>query len=117
MTETTNKKKGEKALVEFSKSSQQSELKTHISKIMSNLSIKHGCQIAFIAKQPYLDQNLYQLIYLNAKHKNKQSQVYHGKDVIGYYHALSSQLLDGMKAHLMRLLRQGLSPTQVMTYH
>jgi hypothetical protein len=115
--ETTSKKKGKKALVEFSESSQQSQLKTRISKIMSNMSIKHGCQRAFITKQPYLDQNLYQLIYLNAKHKSKQGQVCHAKDVIGYCHALGSQLLDGMKAHLMGLLRQGLSPTQVMTYH
>ncbi len=79
--------------------------------------IEHGCQKAFIAKQPYLDQNLYQLIYLNAKHKNKQGQVCHGKDVIGYCHVLGSQLLDDMKAHLMGLLRQSLSPTQVITYH
>jgi hypothetical protein len=91
----TSKKKGEKALVEFLKSSQQSQLKIHILKIMSNMSIKHGCQKAFIAKQPYLDQNLYQLIYLNAKHKNKQGQVCHGKDVIGYCHASGSQLLNG----------------------
>jgi hypothetical protein len=54
---------------------------------------------------------------LNAKHKNKHGQVYHGKDVIGYRHALSSEMLDGMKAHLMGLLRQSLSPTQVMTHH
>jgi hypothetical protein len=54
---------------------------------------------------------------LNAKHKNKHDQVYHGKDVLGYHHALGSQLLDGMKAHLMGLLRQSLSPTQVMTHH
>ncbi len=84
---------------------------------MSNMSIKHDCQRASIAKQTYLDQNLYQLIYLNAKHKNKQGQVSHGKDVIEYHHTLGSQLLNGMKAHLMGLLRQGLSPTQVMTHH
>jgi hypothetical protein len=59
------------------------------------MSIKHGCQRAFITKQPYLDQNLYQLTYLNAKHKNKQGQVCHGKDVIGYCHASGSQLLNG----------------------
>jgi hypothetical protein len=64
-----------------------------------------------------LDQNLYQLKYLNAKHKNNQGQICHGKYVIEYRHVLGSQLLDGMKAHLMELLRQGLSPTQVMTHH
>jgi hypothetical protein len=54
---------------------------------------------------------------LNVKHKNKEGEVYHGKDVVGYRHVLSSQLLDGMKVHLMGLLRQGLSPIQVMTHH
>jgi len=48
------------------------------------MSIKCGCQRAFITKQPYLDQNLCQyLIYLNAEHKNKKGQVCHKKDV-GY---------------------------------
>ncbi len=47
--------------------------------------IKHGCQIVFIAKQPYLDQSFYKLIYLSVEHKNKQGQVCHGKDVFGYY--------------------------------
>ncbi len=37
--------------------------------------------------------------------------------MIGYQHALGSQLSNAMKAHLMQLLRQGLSPMQVMTYH
>jgi hypothetical protein len=54
---------------------------------------------------------------LNAKHENKQGQVCHGKDVLGYHHALSSQLLDGMKARLMGLLKQGLSLAQVMIHH
>ncbi len=81
------------------------------------MSIKRGCQRAFIAKQPYLDQSLCQLIYLSVEHKNKEGEVYcHWKDV-GYWHALGSQLSDGMKVHLMGLLRQGLSPTQVMTHH
>jgi hypothetical protein len=51
----TNKKKGEKALVEFPESSHQAQQKTCISKTMYGMSIKRGCQRAFIAKQPYLD--------------------------------------------------------------
>jgi hypothetical protein len=51
----TNKKKGEKALVEFPESSHQAQQKTCISKTMYGMSIKCGCQRAFIAKQPYLD--------------------------------------------------------------
>ncbi len=86
---------------------------------MSSMSIKHGCQKTFItcAKQPYLDQSLCQLIYLNAKHNKKEGQVCHGKDFLGYHHVLSSQLLDGMKAHLMGMLRQNISMIQVMSHH
>jgi hypothetical protein len=29
---------------------------------------------------------------------------------------MGSQLSDGMKAHLMKLIRQGLSPTQIITH-
>jgi hypothetical protein len=57
------------------------------------------------------------LIYLSVKHKNKEGEVCHGKNVVGYQHALGSQLSHGMKAHLMGLLRQGLSLAQVMTHH
>jgi hypothetical protein len=53
---------------------------------------------------------------VSAEHKN-EGEVYNGKNVVGYWHALGSQLLDGMKVHLMGLLRQGLSLTQVMTHH
>jgi hypothetical protein len=57
------------------------------------------------------------LIYFNVKYKNKEGEICHGKNVVGYRHALGSQLLDGMKIHQMGLLRGGLSPTQVMTHH
>jgi hypothetical protein len=53
---------------------------------------------------------------LNEKHKNKEGEICHEKDV-GYRHVLGSQLSDGMKAHLMGLLRQGLSPDQIITHH
>jgi hypothetical protein len=41
----------------------------------------------------------------------------HGKNVIGFHHAFGSQFLDVMKANLMGLIRQGLSPTQGMAQH
>jgi hypothetical protein len=116
MNGTTSKKKGKKALLEFSESSHQAQHKIRISKTMSSMSIKCGCRRAFIVKQPYLDQNLCQLIFLSVEHKNKEGEVCHGKDV-GYWHALGSQLSHGMKAHLMGLLRQGLSLARVMTHH
>jgi hypothetical protein len=116
VNKTTSKKNGKKALLEFPESSHQAQQKTCISKTMFGMSIKHGCQRAFIAKQPYLDQNLCQLIYLSVEHKNKEGEVCHGKDV-GYWHALGSQLSNGIKVHLMGLLRQGLSLTQVMSHH
>jgi hypothetical protein len=41
----------------------------------------------------------------------------HKKNVFGFHHALGSQLSDAMKAHLMGLIKQGLSPAQVMAQH
>jgi hypothetical protein len=41
----------------------------------------------------------------------------HGKNVFGFHHALGSQLLDVMKAHIMGVIRQGLSLVQVMAQH
>jgi hypothetical protein len=52
---TTKRKKGKKALVEFSEFSHQTQQKIRISTTMYGMSIKRGCQRAFIAKQPYLD--------------------------------------------------------------
>ncbi len=81
------------------------------------MSIKRGCQWSFIAKHSYLNPSLCQLIYLNHEHKNKQGDVCHGKVVVGYWHALGSQLSNSMKAHLKGLLWQGLFLAQVMTHH
>jgi hypothetical protein len=36
---------------------------------------------------------------------------------MGSDHVLDSQLSDGMKAHIMGLLQQGMSSTQVMIHH
>jgi hypothetical protein len=57
------------------------------------------------------------LIYWHAKHKNKLGEVCHGKSVFEFWHILNSQLSNAMKAHLMGLIRQGLSPAQVMAHH
>jgi hypothetical protein len=38
------------------------------------------------------------------------------KDVLDYCYAIGSQLLNGMKSHLMGFIREGLSPTQIMTH-
>jgi hypothetical protein len=83
---------------------------------MACMSIKHGCQRFFIAKQPCLDHSICQLIYLHAKHKNKFGVVCHGKSVLGFRHTLGSQLSNAMNG-VMGLIRQGLSPTQVMAHH
>ncbi len=84
---------------------------------MASMSIKRGCQRSFIAKQPYLDHSICQLIHLHAEHKNKMGELCHGKNVFGFHHALGSQLSNAMKAHIMGLIRQGLSPVQVTTQH
>ncbi len=90
---------------------------TRIGKTMASMSIKRGCQISFIAKQPYLDHSICQLIYLHVEHKNKMGELSHMKNVFGFRHALGSQLSDAMKAHLMGLIKQGLSLAQVMAQH
>ncbi len=92
-------------LLEFPESNQGAKMSTRISKTMASMSIKRSCQWSFIAKQPYLDPSLYQLIYLNLEHKNKQSEVCHGKVVVGYQHTLDSQLSNNMKVHLMGFLQ------------
>jgi hypothetical protein len=51
---------------------------------------KQRCQKTIIAKQPYLDPNLFQLVCLHEEHKNRQGQICHGKDLLGYHHALGS---------------------------
>jgi len=84
---------------------------------MYGMSIKCKCQRSFIVKQLYLDHNLCQLIYIHAKHTNKEGMVCHGIAMIGYRHALGSQLSNATKAHPMQLLRQWLSLAQVMTHH
>jgi len=43
--------------------------------------------------------------------------VCHEKAMVGYHHFLGSQLSNGMKAHLMGYIRQGLSLAQVMAHH
>jgi hypothetical protein len=53
-------------LLEFPKSNQGAKMNTKISKTLVGMSIKCGCQISFITKQPYL-ASLCQLIYLNPK--------------------------------------------------
>jgi hypothetical protein len=84
---------------------------------MVGMSIKRGYKISFIAKQPYLDHSNCQLIYLRVEHKNKLDEVCHRNSVFGFQHTLGSQLSNVMEAHLMGLIRQGLSPTQVMAHH
>jgi hypothetical protein len=104
-------------LNEFPKLNQHSQPKFRIGKTMSSMSIKQGCQKTFIAKQPYLDPSLCQLVYLHGEHKNKQGQICHRKDLLKNHHALGSQLSASMKAHLMGLIRQGLFHAQVMAHH
>ncbi len=88
--DTLKRKKENLFLLEFSKSNQGAKMSIKISKTLVGMSIKRNCQKKFIAKQPYLDPNLCQLIYLNPKHKNKQGEVCHGKLIVGYWHAFGS---------------------------
>jgi hypothetical protein len=71
-------------LLEFLESNQGAKMSIRIFKTLADVSIKGNCQRPFIVKQPYLDLNLCQLIYLNPKHKKKEGEVCHGKLVVGY---------------------------------
>ncbi len=73
--DTSTKRKGKKPMMEFPKSSQQSQRMTKIGKTMAGMSIKCGCQRSFIAKQPYLDHSICPLIYLHAEHNNKMGEL------------------------------------------
>jgi hypothetical protein len=101
VNDASTRRKGNKPLIEILESTRLSRQSIRIGKTMSGMSIKHGCQRSFIAKQTYLDHNLCQSIYLHAKHTNKKGVVCHGIVVIRYWHALGSQLSNAMKAHLM----------------
>jgi len=82
--DTLKRKKGEKIMLESPKSNQGAKMSTRISKTLVDMSIKHSCQWSFIAKHPYLDPSLCQLVYLNHEHKNKQGDICHGKVIVGY---------------------------------
>jgi hypothetical protein len=45
-------------MMEFLEFIQQSQQMIRIRKTMVGMSIKHGCQKSFIAKQPYLDHSI-----------------------------------------------------------
>ncbi len=91
-------------LLEFPKSNQGAKMNIIISKTLAGMSIKCNCQRSFITKQPYLDPSLCQLIYFNLTHKKKGEFCHDHKFVVGYQHALGSQLFDSIKVHLMGLL-------------
>lgn len=88
-----------------------------IGKTQSRMFIKRGCQWSVIVKQPYLDNSLYQIIYYQTKHVNKEEERYHRSTVGGFRHAMSSNLSDDTKRCLSTILNLKLSPYQVMAQH
>ncbi len=50
--DTLRRGKGKKIMLEFPESNQGAKMNTKISKTLDDMSIKHGCQWSFIAKQP-----------------------------------------------------------------
>ena len=91
--------------------------KKRVTKKHTGGSMKRGCQCYFVAKQPYLDNTLCEIQYHNMDHHNMQGESCHGEDFSGSCHSLGNRLSDGMKQHLMSLLRLGLSPAQVLAQH
>lgn len=81
------------------------------------MSVKRGCQCSFVAKQPYLDNSLCDIVYHNMHHVNAKGEVCHGAPIGGLRHALRNGLSENMKKYIMGLLRMGRSPAQVMVQH
>lgn len=67
-----------------------------IRKFLAGLSIKHGCLCYFVAKWPYLDGLLCQLIYEHVEHTNKHGESYHGGTIFSFYNALGSNTSEDM---------------------
>lgn len=81
------------------------------------MSIKRGCLRCFVAKRPYLDGSLCQLIYEHIEHTNKYGKPCHGSTVAGFRHALGSNISEEMKLRIEQMHALGLSPAQIMSQH
>lgn len=81
------------------------------------MSIKRGCLCCFVAKRPYLDGSLCQLIYEHIEHTNKYGKPCHGSTVAGFRHALGSNIYEEMKLRIEQMHALGLSPAQIMSQH
>ena len=101
----------------FPTSQRRQVQKSRVGKNQMGKSIKRGCQCYFLAKQPYSNTTICQLIYRFREHSNINGDVIHGVTVSGFKDTLGSGLLDAMKQHLSNLLWLGLSPSQVMAQH
>ena len=88
-----------------------------IGKTLVGISIKRGCQQAFVAKQPYLDGALCVLIYENIDHLNTHGELCHGTMVRGTRYALGAGLSEELKMKIAQMHAFGLSPAQIMQQH
>ena len=81
------------------------------------MSIKRGYQCSFVAKRPFIDGSLCQLIYEHIEHANKSGDPFHGSMVAGFRHALGFNLSNKIKLHIEQMHAIGLSPAQIMSQH
>ena len=71
-----------------------------IGKTLADISIQRECLHCFVAKRPYSDDLLCQLIYEHVHRTNKHGEPCHGSIVVGFYHALGSNIYEDMKLHI-----------------
>ena len=88
-----------------------------IGKTLAGNSIKRGCQRAFVAKKPYLDNSLCLLIYENTEHLNTHGEMCHGTMLQGTRYALGAGLSEELKIKIAQMHAFGLSPAQIMQQH
>ena len=81
------------------------------------MSIKCGCLCHFVAKRPYLNGSLCQLIYEHIEHTNKYGEPCHESTVASFCHALGSNIFEDMKLRIEQMHALGLSPAQIMNQH
>ena len=88
-----------------------------VGKTLAGMSIKRGCLRRFVAKRPYLDGSLCQLIYEHIEHTNQYGEPCHGSTMVGFRHALGSNISEDMKLRIEQMHALGLSPAQIMSHH
>ena len=88
-----------------------------LEKLWQVYPIKGGCFRCFVAKRPYLDGSLCQLIYEHIEHTNQYGKPCHGSTMVDFIMQLGSNIFEDMKLRIEQMHALELSPTQIMSQH